>query len=57
MKLFMVGELMYSVPMIVLANFLMQPNSWNTEVDSVDFMKIRLLKRMSGLQSVVVLVF
>lgn len=53
----MVGELMYSVPMIVLANFLMQPNSWNTEVDSVDFMKIRLLKRMSGLQSVVVLVF
>lgn len=53
----MVGELMYSVPMIVLANFLTQPDSWNTEVDSVDFMKIRLLKRMSGLQSVVVLVF
>lgn len=53
----MVGELMYSVPMIVLANFLMQPNSWNTEVDGVDFMKIRLLKQMSGLQSVVVLVF
>lgn len=47
---------MYTVLMIVLANFLTQPNSWNTEVDSVDFMKIRLLK-MSGLQSVVVLVF
>lgn len=40
----MVGKLMYSVLMIVLANFLTQPNSWNTEVDSVDFMKIRLLK-------------